>query len=311
MIQGDALRAKVIQTDVERRAELSRLGEARAQERRAREVSRTSEDVFWREVARAAKGGGGAAFAPSALDRAREASRMAGVARERMSASERALIQQVGRALQTQARTKALAALQRRERMARVNQREERCGEDIQEAFAARLVGKEARGVRSPLKAVERSLRFSQAADQGIERTPPRNVDAPGVQALARPSEALNAAQPVTRVGDAPLPRVTDVAPTDSGRALQVTADSVGSTITCKIVDQPGAAVSVVVESSAPEVMSLSLVGRLALADRLRAAGIQVRRLEIRRESSEREVAGGNVRKRGRTAEERDESCIS
>lgn len=311
MIQGDALRAKVIQTDVERRAELSRLGEARAEERHAREVSRTSEDVFWREVARAAKGGTGMASAPSALERAREAGRMVGIARERMSASERALIQQVGRALRTQARTRALAVMQRRERMARVNQREERCGEDIQEAIAARLVGKEARGVRSPLKAVERSLRFSQAADQGIERTPPRNVDALGFQALARPSEAQNAISPVARVGDVPLPLVTEVAPADGGRALQVRAESVGSAIICKVVDQPGAAVSVVVESSAPEVMSLSLVGRLALADRLRAAGIQVRRLEIRRESSEREVAGGNVRKRGRTAEERDESCIS
>jgi hypothetical protein len=314
VIQGEALRVKTLQTAVEHREELARLGEVRAREQQAQETKRGSEDRFWREVSRAVQEGKRPVLAsPSqALDRAREAGRLAGVAHERLHVSKKAVVQQLGRALRLEARAKALSVLQRREKISRLHQREERLGEEVQavmnvgrnERFSRPIVARACR------KEVSTTAGVDEVSQRGSLISWPATRDAPGQPPLSVPENSEHTSLPIKMLHPV-SPRVIDVEMAQAGRELRIVGERAGTPFSCRVIDRPGPSVDVVVETVAADVSMLPLSTRLALAARLRAVGVQVHRLEVKRETPGGALEMMPHRRRNRLDEDADENGIT
>ena len=293
MIHGDILKAKVLQTSVEHRREVSRLGVAQAKAREAHVAHRVSEERFWKEVSRAAseRSRGGEIRHTASLDRAREAARLMGVATSHRKRTEQDVVIRVGSALRTEVAGKLLASIQKIEGRRRANQIEERQGEEIQELAGVRALpdpraathhgvpyqgfSSQSRLPMRPELMFEESSAifpapFGQPAPVNLAQVSPRNTLAESV------SVEISPPNPHTLVYAAELQSV------EGARELRIACEHSGAQITCRVIDRPGSEVGIVLESSGSEMHSLSLTGKFALARRLRALGINVHRLDVR-----------------------------
>ena len=293
MIHGDTLKAKVLRTSVEHRREVSRLGVAQAKAREAHVAHRVSEERFWKEVSRAAseRSRGGEIRHTVSLDRAREAARLMGVATSHRKRAERDVIIRVGSALRTEAAGKLLASMQKKEGRRRANQIEERRGEEIQELAGVRAFlvpraathhGVPCQGVSSPSRL---PMRPALMFEESFAIFPaPIGQPAPVSLAQLSPPPTLVERGAVKNSPPSPytLVRAAEVQSIEGVTELRISCESRGAQIACRVVDGPGSEVGIILESSSSEISSLSLTGKLALASRLRALGINVHRLDVR-----------------------------
>ncbi len=317
MIGGRPLKTKALQTTVEHRREVSRLGVAQTMAREARVAHRVSEERFWKEVSRAASErsrGSGEHHAVS-LDRAREAGRLMSMATSHRKRTEQEVISRVGSVLRTEVAVKLVASMQRKEERRRAAKLEEHRGEEIQELAGIRPIlefGVDAR--RESHKQLPLESRRGSLCERSISSVSASNDhSATGHLNLSPQREPLtkgvsvecSSLKPHTVVHSAGLECV------EGARELRIACESGGAQVTCRVVDHPGNEVGIVLESCASDISSMSPTAKVALTSRLRALGINVHRLDVKPDIHRTQLDTRPRRRGSLYTEEGDENGIT